>query len=167
MDIINNRRSIRSFTKVKVENEKIIELLKAGMQAPSAGNQQPWEYIIVTEETLLEQLSTLSPYSKPIKNAPLGIVVLSNKSNLKYPELQDHDLGASTQNILLKAVDLGLGSVWIGVKPIEERMKLVCDTLNIPKNLTPYCVIAIGYSDEKPHFINRFNEKVIHYNKFS
>lgn len=83
MNEIFIRRSIRKYKQQAVEREKIQKILQAAMQAPSAGNQQPWEFIVVEDKQRLEQLSLVSPYAGPVKNAPLTIVVLANKSAMK------------------------------------------------------------------------------------
>ncbi len=166
MDIINNRRSIRSFKETKVEDEKIEKLLRAAMQAPSAGNQQPWEFIVVQSNEMRTKLATISPYATPIKNAPLVIVLMERVEGLRFPQYTMQDMGACTQNILLEAVDLGLGAVWLGVKPDEDRMKIVSDILEIPENIKPFGIIAIGYSDSENKFVDRFDETRIHSEKY-
>ncbi len=162
METINIRRSIRSFTDKKVESEKIEKLLRAAMQAPSAGNQQPWEFVVVQNEEVKEKLSTISPYAKPIKNAPLAIVLVEKTTGLNFPENSTQDMGACAQNILLEVVELGLGAVWLGVKPDEARMDIVSKTLNLPENISPFAVIAVGYSDAENKFVDRFDETRIH-----
>lgn len=117
MDAIFNRRSIRKYKDKPVEKEKIEKLLRAAMQAPSAGNQQPWEFIVIQDKENLKKLSGMSPYSKLIMNAPLTFVLLGNKDKMKFPENWQQDMGASAENILLEAVELGLGAVWLGVAP--------------------------------------------------
>ncbi len=166
MGILENRRSIRKFTDRPVEEEKIEELLRAAMQAPSAGNQQPWEFIVVTDETLQDELSTLSPYSLPIKNAPISIVVASTTKSLRFKDYAPQDLSAATQNILLKATELDLGAVWQGVYPLQDRMDIIAKILNLPENLEAFSVISLGYSEDKNIFIDRFDKDRIHYNKF-
>ncbi len=166
MDIINNRRSIRSFRDIKVEDEKIEKLLRAGMQAPSAGNQQPWEFVVVQSNDVREKLSKISPYATPIKNAPLDIVLLEKVDGLRFPENSTQDMGACAQNILLEAVELGLGAVWLGVKPDESRMEIVSEILGLPQNVRPFAIIAVGYSDAENKFVDRFDSGRIHYEKY-
>ncbi len=166
MEAINIRRSIRNFRNEKVEDEKIEKLLRAGMQAPSAGNQQPWEFVVVQDVETKEKLSNISPYAKPIMAAPLAIVLVENTKNYKFQENSSQDMGACTQNILLEAVEVGLGAVWLAVKPDEARMKKVSEILGLPSDIIPFAVLAIGYSDSKNKYVDRFEESKIHYDKY-
>ncbi len=166
MDVINNRRSIRQFREQKVEAEKIDKILRAGMQAPSAHNQQAWEFVVVTDEALKEELGNISPYAKPVKSANIAIVTLINKDILKVEQCIDQDMGACTQNILLEVVEQGLGAVWMAVKPDPTRIQNVVNVLNLPENLEPYSLIAVGYSDQENTFVDRYDATKIHYNKF-
>ena len=155
---IANRRSVRKFLDKDVERGKIIELIKAGMQAPSANNQQPWEFIIIKDKNTLLRLSEMKTGAIPLKFANFAIVVLGNKINLKSPEYLDQDLAACTQNILLEAVNQNLGAVWIGVAPIQSRMDFTRKILNLEENHIPFSIIAAGYTDDNAnYFIDRFN----------
>lgn len=165
MNSIFIRRSVRSFQEKEVEKEKIDQLLRAAMQAPSAGNQQPWEFIVVRGKTKLEELSRLSPYSSSLAGANVGIVVLANKERFRFAENWEQDLGAATQNILLEATDLGLGSVWYGVAPVSERMEYIRNLYNLEEKILPYSVIAIGYpKDENANrFVDRYDDSRIRF----
>ncbi|MGB4587713.1 MAG: nitroreductase family protein [Clostridiaceae bacterium] len=168
MEAIFTRRSIRKYKNQPVEKEKIDKLLKAAMQAPSAGNQQPWEFIVVQERENLVRLSEASPYSKPVKDAPLAFVLLGNVERMKFPENWQQDMGAATENILLQAVELKLGAVCIGIAPSEDRENFVKKMYSLPENIKPFCIIAIGYPAEgqENKFIDRYDEKRVHYEKF-
>ncbi len=168
MNEIFTRRSVRSFLDKKVEDEKITELLKAGMQAPSAANQQCWEFIVVENREMLRSLSKYSPYSSCLAKSPLAIILLGNKNVMKFPENWEQDLGACTQNILLQGVNLGLGSVWLATFGDKTREKYIADLFNLDDNLIPYSVIALGYpKDENANrFIDRYDESKIHYEKY-
>ncbi len=166
MDNINNRRSIRSYLDKKVEKEKIERLLRAGMQAPSAGNQQPWEFIVVENEDTKNKLSETSPYAKPVKDAPLAIVLAEKTEGLKFPQYSSQDMGACAQNILLEAVELGLGAVWLGVKPEEDRMEFVSEVINLPKNINAFGIVVIGYSDSENKFVDRYDGTRVHYEQY-
>jgi len=166
MKEIFSRASVRKFKEKKVEETKVELLLRAAMAAPSAGNQQEWEFVIVTDRELLNKLSTTSPFASPLKNSQLAIVVLGNKERMKYPENWEQDLGAATQNILLEAVHCGLGCVWLGIAPLQERINKVSQVLNLPANILPFSIVSIGYpnSDVRPQ--DRFNQNYIHYNGY-
>ncbi len=166
MDVINRRRSIRTFNEQPVEAEKIDKLIRAGMQAPSAHNQQGWEFLVVTDKAIIEELSNSSPYTKPLKSASVAIVTLINKDILKIPQCIDADMGACTQNILLEAVEQGLGALWMAVKPDQERMIKVGKLLNLPAHVEPFCLIAVGYSDQENTFVDRYEASKVHYNKY-
>lgn len=169
MESIFTRRSIRKYTNQPVEKEKIELLLKAAMQAPSAGNQQPWEFIVVQERESLIRLSGMGPYSKPVKDAPLALVLLGNVERMRFPENWQQDMGAVTENILLQAVELKLGAVCLGAAPNDERENYLKEMFDLPENITPFCVIAIGYPAEgqENKFIDRYDPKRVHYEKFN
>nr|NQU92686.1 nitroreductase family protein [Bacteroidota bacterium] len=114
---ILNRRSIRKYITKPVEPEKTDQLLEAAMYAPSARNYRPWHFIVVDERKKLDDLSELHPYAKMLKEAPLAIVVCGDKSIEKEEGYLAINCSAATQNILLSAFDLGLGSVWLGLYP--------------------------------------------------
>ncbi len=166
METINIRRSIRTFTDKKVESEKIEKILRAGMQAPSAHNQQAWEFVVVTDEALKSELSDISPYAKPVDAATVAIVTLINKDLLKGADYIDQDMGACNQNILLEVVEQGLGAVWMAVKPDLDRMILTSKLLNLPENIEPYSLVAIGYSEQENTFVDRYDASRVHYNKY-
>lgn len=168
MKAIDIRRSVRKFKNQDVEQEKIEKLMRAAMQAPSAGNQQPWEFVIVQEQGRREKISKMNPYSKIAVDTPLVIVVAANKERLRFAENMEQDLGACTENILLEAVELDLGAVWMSTYPQEERIACIRDAVNLPENLIPYCIVIVGYPDKEDanHFIDRFDETRIHYEVF-
>lgn len=166
METINIRRSIRNFKNQEVEQEKIEALLRAGMQAPSARNQQPWEFVVVTDKEKLAELANIGPFTKPAGEAAVDLVLVIKTENLTAAPMVDQDMGACTQNILLEAVEQGLGAVWMGVKPIEDRMSAVSKILDLPEGIVPFSLIAIGYSEQENKFVDRYDETRIHYNKY-
>lgn len=169
MNAIFTRRSIRDYLDKSVEKETLERLLRAGMQAPSAHNRQPWEFLIITNPSLKKQLSTLTPYAQPAAKAPCLIVMLSNEnaSDSKSTEKWwPQDLGACTQNILLQAVEEGLSAVWMGLYPSEDRCKAVSELLRLPSGIVPFCFIAVGYGKQENRFVDRFQEDKIHYEKY-
>ncbi|GBG57819.1 nitroreductase [Sporomusaceae bacterium FL31] len=162
---IQKRRSIRKYENRPVEKEKIEKLLKAGMQAPSAANQQPWEFIVVEDKETLQKLSSAHIYAGPIKNAPLGIIVLLNEKYLRFKQYWQQDLAAATENILLASVELGLGAVWMGIAPEEDRMAFMKEFFNLPQGIEAFAMLAIGYSADN-NFEDRFDKARIHYEKY-
>lgn len=163
MDIINKRRSIRSYRDKQVEKEKIEQLLRAAMQAPSAYNQQAWEFMVIENKETLQRLSGMSPYATPLEKAPLAIIVLANQDNMKVPECWQQDLGAATENLLLEAVGLGLGGVWLAVAPFDSRISHIKDMFSLPDNIIPYAVIAVGYPVDEMQFIDRYDKTKVHF----
>lgn len=165
MDAIFSRRSVRSYLTRPVESGKVEMLLRAAMQAPSAGNQRPWEFVVVRDRDALVRLSEMSPYSGHIARAPLAIVLLGNRGRLRFPENWEQDMGAAAENILLEAVDQGLGAVWTGVHPVPERVEAIRGQFSLPEELMPFAVIAIGYP-EKPnanHHLDRYDPERVHF----
>lgn len=169
MKTIDIRRSVRKFIDKPIEAIKIEKLLRAGMQAPSAGNQQPWEFVIVEQADIKEGISKMSPYAGAAKDAPLIIVVVGNTKRMRFPENMEQDLGACTQNILLEAVEQGLGATWMSVHPQEDRIDCLKKVLEIPEHIKPYNIIILGYPINKDDnkFFDRYDAKRIHYSKYS
>ena len=135
MSSIFHRISVRKFEDRPIEKEKIVQVLKAGMQAPSACNQQPWEFYVVTDKEKIQKLSTATPYSKCAAGAPVVIVPVYRTEGLVAPSYAEIDLSIAQQNIWLETDEIGLGGVWIGIAPIEERMELVHKMLDLPENV--------------------------------
>lgn len=163
MSLLLKRASVREFTPEPVKEDEIKKLLTAAMQAPSAHNQQPWEFIVIQDEKIKEQLSKASSGAWMIKEAPLCIVVIMKNSE-KSPLMRPQDCSAATQNILLEAVNLGLGAVWIGVYPLEERYTYINELLNIT-NETAFSMIAIGHPKKDKQIKIRYDESLVHHNR--
>lgn len=162
MKEIFHRTSIRKYKNDKVSKEDIEMLVKAAMAAPSAGNQQPWFFYVVTNQAKIEALSQCSPYASCLKNAPLAIVTCYKK-NIKFPEYAQIDLSACNENILLEADHLGLGAVWLGIAPLQERMEAVKKVLKIPEEMNTFSIISLGYPAESRKQQDRFDPQKIVY----
>lgn len=162
MKEIFHRTSIRKYKDKPVEEEKIEMMLKAAMAAPSAKNQQPWEFYVVTNKEKLVELSGTSPYAGFVKDAPLVFVACYRTycDILQYAQI---DMSASVENILLEADSLGLGAVWIGIAPIVERMEAVRKVLEIPESLQAFAMISCGYPQKVENPKDRFEKDRIHY----
>lgn len=170
-NVIFKRRSIRSFIKEKAVERGIAErLLKAGMQAPSARNKQPWEFLVLDKAEIIDSIAEIDSHFKLAAKAPLVIITLGNRKETYIgadnAEWYPLDLSAATQNILLEAVNLGLGAVWIGCYPDEKRSAGLRNHFNLPEHIVPFSVIAAGYSEEASYFKDRFNADKIHFNKY-
>ncbi|MCL1878704.1 MAG: nitroreductase family protein [Defluviitaleaceae bacterium] len=168
LEIIKTRRSIRKFKSTPVAEEKIRVMLEAAMLAPSACNTRPWRFIAITSREKLNQLAEIHPYAKMLKTAPLCIAIVAlPKTQIRDDGLPEgffpQDCGAATQNILLQAEAMDLGTCWCGVYPKEGTQKAVSDTLKIPDDEIPFCLIAIGERDESPNPRGKYEEeKVTH-----
>lgn len=165
-EVLLKRRSVRKFTDEPVSEEDVLKLLHAGMSGPSACNRTPWEFFVVTNPEILEKLRKAARYSK-IK-APLAIVVCGNLSKalpLQLSPFWIQDCSAATENILLKATDLGLGAVWCGIHPMKTSEKKVSEALSLSEKLVPLNIIHIGHPAEFPDPRDQYNEKKVHYIK--
>lgn len=160
MHEIFHRTSIRKYKEQEVEKEKIELLLQAAMASPSAGNQQPWYFYVVSNKEIIQQLSECSPYAKCLKNAPLALVTCY-KTNVIYPEYCHIDLSACNENILLEIDHLGLGGVWLGIAPLQQRMDAVKEILHMDEDMFAFSIIAVGYPDETKKQQNRYDQKRI------
>ena len=167
MNEIFNRASVRVFKDAPVEKEKIEMLLKAAMQAPSAGNQRPWEFIVVEDKKTLEQLSETDPYAKFVAKVPAAIVALGNTDEMRFPEHWEQDLGAACENILLEAVSQELGAVWLGVAPLKERMDHITKVFDLPDNIRPYAIIPFGYAKRPYEVEERYDAGRGHFEKYT
>ena len=166
MENILGRRSIRKYVNKPVPEEVVRQLLDAGMHAPTARNIQPWHFVVVDERDMLDNLSIAHPYAKMLQEATLAILVCGDRNLQEMDGYIIQDCSAATQNIMLAAHALGLGSVWLGMYPREERMKKVGELLNIPSNILPVALISIGYPDESKPLPDRYKSDRIHFNKF-
>ncbi|MDR1998226.1 MAG: nitroreductase family protein [Candidatus Margulisbacteria bacterium] len=167
MQEIFNRVSTRRFTDQKVPRDRITKLLQAAMQAPSAHNQQPWEFLVIADKDTLKKFTGIHPYaSSLLSGASVGIFVLCDKTRLILPEMAAQDLSAATENILLEATHLGLGSVWLGVNGHAERAAAAQKLFNLPENIEVFAALAVGYPAEHKKAQARYEEKRVHYEQY-
>jgi nitroreductase len=164
---ILTRRCIREYTTQAVPEELVQELLAAAMQAPSAGNQKPWHFILVTEREQLIALAGVLPFGQSLKTAPIGIVVCADLEHEKHRGYWVQDCSAATQNLLLAAHARGLGAVWLGVYPREERVASLKKVLGLPEQVVPLSVVSLGYPATKPEKPEgRYDESRLHYDRW-
>ena len=166
IESIYNRRSIRKYKNQEVSDEIINELLNAAMMAPSARNTQSWQFVVISDRKILNSLTRVHPYSAMMTEASHAILVCGDKTLEPNEGYLNTNCSAATQNILLAAHALGIGSVWLGVYPREERMKGISELFGLPAEIIPVSLIALGYPNEKvvPH--ERFKTERIHYEKW-
>lgn len=168
LDTIYARRSIRQYQDRPVEKEKLESLLKAAMAAPSAMNIKPWEFVVVTEKDILGKIRESMIFGK--FDAPAAIIVCGNTSLFKHPmaaQFWVQDCSAATENILLAAVELGLGTVWLGVHPIHTFSKRISKILSLPPNIKPLNVIYVGYPAEDKEPRTQFDPSRVHWESYS
>lgn len=166
-ETIYARRSIRQYQEIPVEKEKIELLLKAAMAAPSGMNIKPWEFVVITDPEVLGKIRSSLMFAK--FNAPAAIAVCGNTSLFKNPmaaRFWVQDCSAATQNILIAAVELGLGTVWLGVHPVHVFTKRISEILSLPKHVIPLNVIYVGYPAEEKTARTQFDARRVHWESF-
>ena len=166
LEAIMTRRSIRKYTDQPVSDELIEKLLEAAMMAPSAGNQQPWQFVVVQDKVTLSKIKDFHPYAGMAAKAPLGILVCGDTSLEKYPGFWVQDCSAAIQNLLLAAHAEGLGAVWTGIYPEMDRVEGCRKIFSLPENIIPLAFIPIGYPDQNPSSKSRFQAERVHKEKW-
>lgn len=166
MNAIMTRKSIRKYKDIKVSDEIVQSLLEAAMQAPSAGNEQPWEFIVLRNKEIMNKIPEIHPYSGMLRNADVAIVVCGNLSRQVFEGYWVQDCSAATENILLAAEDKGLGAVWLGIYPLEERITGLKKLLKLPEDVIPLSIVPIGYPDENRTTQSRFKAERIHHDQW-
>ena len=158
------RRSIREYTAEEVSEKDIKTMLEAAMAAPSASNRKPWHFIAVTDRQLLDNLARIHPHGKMLFKAPLCVVVCGDTKISAGSWVQD--CSAATENLLLAATALGLGAVWLGVYPREERVDPIRKVLNIPETIVPLNLISIGHPAEEKEPRTQYDEQRVHHQQW-
>ena len=168
MGAILSRRSIRKYTAQPVDDEIIEKLLRAAFAAPSAHNEQPWHFVVIRDRTMLDEIPNIHPYAKMLKEAPAALAVCADHKLEKDAEAGYwvQDCAAATQNILLAAHGLGLGACWLGIHPRMQRKDAISKLLNLPENVSPFCLIALGYPAEQKEPSERFQPERMHQNQW-
>ena len=170
MNMIFKRTSVRKYSDKPIPREQIELLLKAGMGAPSAKNSQPWEFVVIEDRDTLLKITEFHPYSFMLKQAPVAIAVCadinSESPDLKGLDFWVQDCSAATQNIMLQATALDMGSVWLGVYPKQQLVEPLAALLDLPKSVVPFSIISLGYPDGEVEPKDKFNPDKIHYEKW-
>ena len=165
IEAIRKRRSIRKFKPgAVVTDEQIKLMLEAAMLAPSAGNSRPWEFIVIKDRAILDKIRAVHPYTGMLATASIAIIVIALPEAQPTPIMKAYypqDCGAATENILLQAVELGLGACWCGVYPKDDRIAEIQNVLGTSK--LPFCVIAIGVPDENPNPRGSYDDNKVSY----
>lgn len=170
LDNIMTRASVRAFQNKPVEDDKIDQLLRAGMAAPSSKDLRPWRFVVVTDKEQLAAMAATKPGAgDPIARCPLAIVVCGDTRKTGEGERREiwvQDASAATQNILLAANAIGLGGVWIGFYPVSDTYKPLARVLELPDEVRPLSVVALGYPAQKPQVKNKWNEDLVSYDAY-
>ena len=162
MNAIFTRTSVRKFEDRPVEKEKIEKVLQAGFVAPSAGNQQPWEFYVVTKRETIEELSSTSPYAGAAAKAP-GVRGIAARTEVIFPTITDIDCAIATENLWLELEELGLGGVMMAIAPVPARMEAVKHILALPDNQYAFALLPFGYPVGKKPQVDRYDAKKIHW----
>ena len=163
-EAIHTRRSIRRFQAQPVPDEQVKKLLAAAMSAPSAGNQQPWQFVVITDLQLLGRVPSINPHAAMAARAPLGILVCGDLALEKHPGYWVQDCSAAVQNLLLAAHDQGLGAVWTGIYPLNDRVSKFKELCKLPEPVMPLALVVIGYPDQQLPAEDRFRSDRVHRN---
>jgi len=164
MDALNaifTRRSIRAFRPDPVDPDAIRTILEGAMHAASAGNQQPWRFVVIQDRATLQAIAQEHPYAAVLEQAPVAILVCGATRELAHPDFWADDCAAATQNLMLTAHALGLGSVWVGLHPRPDRMEILSRLVQLPEMVEPFALVPLGYPGERPGKPERYHAEWI------
>jgi nitroreductase len=165
LQAIQNRRSVRAYVPGnQVTDEQVHELLEAAMLAPSACNMRPWEFAVVRDRGKMDAMRQLHPYARMLESAALAIVVCGapDDRNAIARPFFPQDCAAATQNMLIQAVSMGLGTCWCGIYPHEGRSNQLRTLLDLPDHLIPFNIVAVGVPSEGPPSRGQFDDSKVH-----
>jgi nitroreductase len=166
LEALITRRSSRSFTSRPVSLDLVRELIRAAMHAPSAGNEQPWHFLILTNREVLDKIPEFHPYAGMVAEAPVAVLVCADPRQEKHPGMWVQDLSAATENLLVAAHAKGLGAVWVALHPREDRVQAIQKLAALPEPFVPFALVPLGHTAEKPEPEDRFRPELIHLNKW-
>ncbi len=164
---IFKRRSVRKYKDMPVEEQKIREVLRTAMAAPTARNVQDWEFLVINTLEGRQKIMDAHPYASMLKTAPVAVIVCSNR--VREEGAQGYgpiNCAAAIQTMLLAATDMGLGSVWLGVFPRPERVMALKEAFALPEDITPIGIAVFGYADEEIGPSERYDKEKIHWEKW-
>lgn len=166
LEAIKTRRSVRQYTTEPVSDETVREILRCGMQAPSACNEQPWQFVVIRDRATLTKAGTINPYAQMAKQAPVAILVCGDLRLDKCQGYWVQDCSNCAMNMLLAAHALGLGAVWTGIYPLGERVDGFRALCGLPAEVTPLALLVLGHPATTPKAENRFKEERIHLDRW-
>jgi len=166
LEAIHTRRSIRRYEDRAVPEELVEEVLHAAMMAPSAVNKQPWHFVVIDDRELLTEIPKINPNAAMAAGAPLAILVCGDLK-LEHPSgYWVVDCAAAVENLLLAAHAVGLGAVWTGVYPRQQRIEGLKKLFGLPENVMPHTLVVLGYPAEQPPSQDRYRPERVHRNGF-
>jgi nitroreductase len=160
IELLKTRRSIRAYTPQAVPREIIEDIIDCGRLAPTARNEQPWEFVVVTDQALRSRIAQAADYGRFIAGAPVCVAVLSRQTKY-YLE----DGSAATLNILLAAHAHGLGACWVAGDKKPYAAKVV-RMVGAPEDYRLISLVSIGYPAEKPATGKRPLREMLHWERF-
>jgi nitroreductase len=163
LDLIKKRRSIRKYTPEPVSDADIQSLLEAAMAAPSADDTRPWEIVVVRQDDLRDEISKVHPWASMCTAAPVVFVVLGDAQRSAH---WVEDCSALTENLLLAATSLELGSVWVAIYPELRNEERVRRTLSIPDHRRVLCVVPVGHPAEDKPARTKYDVQRVHYDRY-
>ncbi len=164
LSAIFSRRSVRIYTPKPVPHDTVTDIVRAAMYAPSAGNERPWHFVIMTDRALLDEIPKFHPYAAMLKHASTAVLVCGDVTLERHKGYWVLDCAAATQTMLLAAHAKGLGSVWCGVYPAEDRVENFRKLLKLPDHIVPFSLIPLGFPAEEKKPMERFDAARIHDN---
>lgn len=162
MDAIFHRRSIRRFTSEAVSEEDLDKIIRAGMAAPTACNDKPWEFYIITNQDMKELISDVDKYAGCAQLAPVDIVLCYRSQEGKAPEYAQINMAIVAENMMIEADSLGLGTVFLGCAPEEERMSYLKRLLNLPEGVEAFGIMPVGHPANQPKAVDKYDGSRIH-----
>ena len=166
IDAIMSRRSIRSYTEETVSKGDSETLLEAAMAAPSAGNEQPWHFVVVQDREVLEAIPRYHQYADMLREAPLAVVICGDLDEEKHEGFWVQDCSAAVQNLLVAAHALGLGAVWLGVHPEPRRVEGTRELLGLPQQVVPLAIVSVGHPAEEKPPAERYCSERVHWDRW-
>lgn len=161
-ETIHTRRSVRKYTEQDVSEEQMQQILEAAMMAPSAGNAQPWQFVVVRDKDTLAKIKDFNPYAAMAANAPVAVLACGDLSLEKYKGYWVQDCSAAVQNMLLAVHGLGLGAVWTGIYPLEDRIAGASKLFELPEHVIPLALVVIGHPASQLSSKSRFKPERVH-----
>ncbi len=164
LEAIFARRSIRKYAGGTLSRDELAKLLEAGMAAPSSRDRKPWHYIVIQDRATLRKLADAHPHGKMLNEAAAAIAVCGDTGI--SPDFWVQDCAAATENILIAVSALGLGAVWLGCHPREERVSAIKAVLEVPAHIGILSLVSIGRPGEKKEPRTQYDAKRVHHEKW-